>query len=185
MSHSAGPSTTGADSPGESGDDHVPRRPAEGSDRVGPERPSGRRADAVRAAARLAKVAGSALAAADLTLSQYRVLVFLAQRNRPATDVAALLGVTPSTVTSVVDGLVGRGFVDRSSDPADRRRVVLSLTEKGEHAMLAGDEVVANDLDSLLRWLTGEEAERVLVGLELLNRAMEAALDDHFGTPDR
>ncbi len=89
---------------------------------------SARSAAAVRAAARLAKVSGSALADADLTLPQYRVLVFLVARGRPATHVAALLGVTPSTVTSVVDGLVARGLVERSSDPVDRRRVVLSLT---------------------------------------------------------
>jgi DNA-binding MarR family transcriptional regulator len=82
----------------------------------------------VRAAARLARVAGNALAEADLTLTQYRVLVFLDAGDRPASDVAALLDVVPSTVTSVVDGLCTRGLVARGEDPRDRRRVVLSLT---------------------------------------------------------
>lgn len=143
---------------------------------------SARSADAVRAAARLAKVSGSALAEADLTLPQYRVLVFLVARGRPATHVAALLGVTPSTVTSVVDGLVGRGLVDRSSDPDDRRRVVLSLTTDGERAVHQGDRVVGAALDRLLGRLEPDEAESALVGLELLNKAMEAALDERFGS---
>lgn len=140
-----------------------------------------RSADAVRAAARLAKVAGSALADAELTLPQYRVLVFLVPRGRPATHVAALLGVTPSTVTSVVDGLVARGMVERRADPSDGRRVVLGLTPFGERTVARGDAVVGAGLDRLLARLEPGQAEAALVGLELLNHAMEAALDEKFG----
>ncbi len=143
---------------------------------------SARSADAVRAAARLAKVSGSALQDADLTLPQYRVLVFLVIRERPASHVASLLGVTPSTVTSVVDGLVARDLVARKSDPDDRRRVVLALTDDGRTAVEHGDQVVGAALDRLLARLDPSDAERALVGLELLNRAMELALDERFGT---
>lgn len=141
-----------------------------------------RNVDAVRAAARLAKVAGSALAGAELTLPQYRVLVFLATRTRPATHVAALLGVSASTMTSVVDGLAPRGLVSRSPDPSDRRRVLLALTDEGTRVMEQGDELVGEGLERLLQRLDPEQAETALVGLELLNGAMEAALDERFGT---
>lgn len=144
-------------------------------------RATARSADAVRAAARLAKVAGSALAEADLTLAQYRVLVFLDTGDRPASHVAGLLGVRPSTVTSVVDGLTARGLVRRQADPADRRRVVLSLTAAGRRTLQTGDGVVAGRLDRLLDRLDPAEAETVLAGLELLNQAMEAALAERFG----
>lgn len=140
-----------------------------------------RTAGAVRAAARLAKVAGSALAEVDLTLPQYRVLVFLSLRERPASDVAALLGVTPSTVTSVVDGLVGRELVTRRTDTGDRRKVVLSLTPRGRRTVGEGDRVVGERIDRLLDRLEPADAESVLVGLELLNTAMEAVLDERFG----
>jgi DNA-binding MarR family transcriptional regulator len=154
-------------------------------ERPADEHPSGRTrsADAVRAAARLAKVAGSALAEVDLTLPQYRVLVFLSLRARPASDVAALLGVTPSTVTSVVDGLVERHLVERRPDTTDRRRVVLSLTRDGERLVTTGDRVVGERIDRLLDRLAPAEAETALVGLELLNVAMEAVLDERFGPP--
>jgi DNA-binding MarR family transcriptional regulator len=156
-------------------------QPMTGSTSRGASTASARSADAVRAAARLAKVAGSALADAELTLPQYRVLVFLVPRGRPATHVAALLGVTPSTVTSVVDGLVQRGMVERSADERDRRRVVLSLTPFGLSTVERGDQVVGAGLDRLLARLDAPDAERALVGLELLNKAMEAALDERFG----
>ncbi|MHB1138280.1 MAG: MarR family winged helix-turn-helix transcriptional regulator [Microthrixaceae bacterium] len=152
----------------------APRSPRSG--------PTARRADAVRAAARLAKVAGSALHGAELTLPQYRVLVFLAVRSRPATHVAALLGVSASTMTSVVDGLAARGLVSRSADPGDRRRVLLDLTPEGERLLAAGDEVVGAGLERLLARLDASDAETVVRGLELLNQAMELSLDERFGS---
>ncbi|MEZ5239516.1 MAG: MarR family winged helix-turn-helix transcriptional regulator [Microthrixaceae bacterium] len=142
-----------------------------------------RHADAVRAAARLAKVSGSALAEVDLTLAQYRVLVFLDGGARPASHVAALLDVAPSTVTSVVDGLCARGLVRRGKDPHDRRRVVLSLTSRGSDMVRSGDRVVAERLGRLLERMTPEEADTVLVGLESLNAAMEDYLVEKFGRP--
>lgn len=142
---------------------------------------AGRNADAVRAAARLAKVAGTALGEAGLTLAQYRVLVFLDAGERPASHVAALLGVTPSTVTSVVDGLCARSLVERRPDPSDGRRVVLSLTDAGRDQLAAGDEVVGDRLGMLLERLDPTDAEAVLAGLEHLNRAMESYLVERFG----
>lgn len=142
---------------------------------------SARSVDAVRAAARLAKVAGSALTGAELTLPQYRVLAFLSVRERPAAHVAALLGVTPPTVTSVVDGLESRGLVARAVDPDDRRRVRLTITVAGTVALTAGDAVVGDGLDRLLQRLDAADSEAALVGLELLNRAMELALEERFG----
>jgi DNA-binding MarR family transcriptional regulator len=140
-----------------------------------------RDADAVRAAARLAKVAGTALAEGDLSLAQYRVLVFLDRADRPATQVAALLDVTPPTVTSLVDHLEARGLVERKADADDRRRVMCSLTAAGRRALQHGDALVGARLGRLLDRLPDEEAENVRVGLESLNRAMELALADRFG----
>ncbi len=146
--------------------------------------PTERRADAVRAAARLARVAGAALGEAELTLPQYRVLVFLDSGKRPATDVASLLDVTPSTVTSVVDGLVSRDLVQRGEDENDRRRVILSLTDAGCGALRSGDRVVSERLGRLLDRMDSEQSETVLTGLELLNAAMNEYLLEKYGSPE-
>jgi DNA-binding MarR family transcriptional regulator len=84
-------------------------------------------------------------------------------------------------MTSVVDGLVARSYVERSADPGDRRRVMLSLTTAGTTAMHLGDELVGSGLNRLLQRLEPEQAEHALVGLELLNQAMEASLEERFG----
>jgi DNA-binding MarR family transcriptional regulator len=48
-----------------------------------------------------------------------------------AGDLAAVLHVHPSTLTGVLQRLVGQQLVARSDDPGDRRRAVLRLTKRG------------------------------------------------------
>ena len=69
----------------------------------------------------------------DVTLPQHRMLVVLAGHGpQRAVDLAAELGVHPSTVTRTCDRLVRRGLVRRHRDHADRRTVRLGLTDAGK-----------------------------------------------------
>jgi DNA-binding MarR family transcriptional regulator len=45
-----------------------------------------------------------------------------------AGELAAAVGLSPGAVTTALDRLEARGFVTRTRDPADRRRVTLRLT---------------------------------------------------------
>jgi DNA-binding MarR family transcriptional regulator len=75
---------------------------------------------------------------AELTLPQYRMLVLLAGRGQQRTsDLAAQLGVTPSTVTRTGDRLVRRGLAQRLQRADDRRVAWIALTEAGRS--LIGD----------------------------------------------
>ena len=105
------------------------------------------------------------------------MLVFLEAGDRPASDVAALLDVVPSTVTSVVDGLCGPGPRGPGHGPSDRRKVVLSLTDEGRAQVAEGDRVVAARLGHLLDRLPETRPRGRCDGLESLNRAMEDYLD--------
>jgi DNA-binding MarR family transcriptional regulator len=93
-----------------------------------------------RTLARLAKHVERALTPYELTLPQYRLLALLA-------DGAT---ITPPTVTSVVDGLVARGLVERRPDPNDRRRLPLALTGDGEALVRAANTAVGKHLYDLL-----------------------------------
>jgi len=60
--------------------------------------------------------------------------VLLANDGLKSSEVAARGLSSPGTLTSVVDTLVGEGYVERRGDPGDRRVVRLHLTGKGRHA---------------------------------------------------
>src|SRR5688572_6812411 len=51
-------------------------------------------------------------------------------------ELAAHLGITPATLTPVVDALEVSGELTRERDPADRRVVRLTITERGRERMV-------------------------------------------------
>jgi DNA-binding MarR family transcriptional regulator len=73
------------------------------------------------------------LAREGLTESRVHLLWQLQQRG-PCTQrtLAADLGVTPRTITALVDGLVATGFVTREPHPSDRRATLVTFTEHGQ-----------------------------------------------------
>jgi DNA-binding MarR family transcriptional regulator len=81
----------------------------------------------------------------------------------PLGELAALEKVAPPSMTRVVSRLSKGGLVDRSSQPGDKRQVLVGITEEGRR-LLAADrrrrdewlsarlrELSADDLDALSR----------------------------------
>ncbi len=131
-----------------------------------------------RVAARLARVVENALAGVELSLPQYRMLVFLDESGAAAASaLAGRLGVSRPSVTALVDGLVARGWVTRAADPADRRRVSHQVTQTGREVLARADAAVESRLaelaaviptaddraaayDGLGHWLAAMDTER-------------------------
>jgi DNA-binding MarR family transcriptional regulator len=70
------------------------------------------------------------------TVPQVKALWFLAQ-HAPCTvgELANGLGIAMATASEAVDRLVERSLIERKADPADRRRVMLTLTAQGQSMM--------------------------------------------------
>lgn len=65
-----------------------------------------------------------------LTLPQVKALIFLYDNGeRSMTELAMGLAVTLPSASELVDRLIDRGLVERMTDQADRRRVLISLTD--------------------------------------------------------
>ena len=74
----------------------------------------------------------------DLNPSQARALRTLGHHGvlRPG-ELARHLRIAPRSATEVVDGLEERGLVERRADPADRRAVLVGLTDQGRKVLQA------------------------------------------------
>jgi DNA-binding MarR family transcriptional regulator len=136
-----------------------------------------------RTLARLAKQVEWALGPFELTLPQYRLLALLADGAAMSSALAERLAVKPPTVTSVVDGLVARGLVERHPDPNDRRRLPLALSDEGADLVRQANTAVGQRLfdvlgagdepgdpsqaeESLVTWQCGLDAHRARLGAE-------------------
>src|SRR5581483_2305912 len=111
-------------------------------------RPCDEQIDAVLVACRaLVAVAAQSVAAVEdrVALPQLRVLVMIASRGpQNLHSVAEGLGVHPSNATRACDKLVEAHLLHRSDDPADRRNLILRLTESGRqlvHTMMENRRV--------------------------------------------
>lgn len=134
-----------------------------------------------RTIARLARHVERALAEVELSLAQYRVLAFLSEVDSAlASALASRLDVTRPSITTLVDGLVGRGLVVRRPASSDRRQVEHRLTKAGEHALQVADEAVDSRLAQLSSRLDARDSRAAFSGLRAwrtaLLRAREALL---------
>ena len=89
---------------------------------------------AILGAGAIGGLIGTALASLgeDVTLPQFRALVVLRTRGpQRAADLAALLNVTASTSSRMIERLVRKHLVRRVRTPDDRRTVRVSITETG------------------------------------------------------
>ena len=73
----------------------------------------------------------------DLPRNGAFLLAWIDTTGCPRQDLPAELGVTKQAVSQVIDTLVNRGYLIRSPDPGDRRRISLELTGRGEQAVEA------------------------------------------------
>ena len=76
--------------------------------------------------------------------------------SQPA-DIAKDFGISKQAASKLVDSLVVRGYLDRSVDPSDRRRMRLALTERGAAAAKASG-AATDRVDRQLADAVGSEA---------------------------
>ena len=137
------------------------------SQQVGLERGTG------RAVVWLARQVELVLAEQDLTLAQYRLLALLDDRPEAASALAEKLSVARPSVTTVVDGLVARGLVERVTDAHDRRRVNHTITPEGRALIEHADAVIEAGLHKVLEHLEPAGAQGIVAGFGSLRRLTE------------
>ncbi len=130
--------------------------------------------DGIRLLARLARVAERSCQESGISLPQYRLLVSLSAGPRRASELAAHVGVSRPTLTSLVDGLEHAGLLRRVPVPSDRRGIQLEPTEAGQKAMERAEEVMQ---DRLLQLVDPEAASAAGPLID----ALRAALDRERG----
>jgi MarR family transcriptional repressor of emrRAB len=113
------------------------------SDFVRSDQPAGAILELQRTTHALLHALGRDLAGLRISSSETNVLAVLADgRSRTVGELGGATGTRPTTLTSVLDRLEGRGFVAREVDPEDRRSFAIRLTADGQQvAALAGAAV--------------------------------------------
>ena len=94
-----------------------------------------------------------------LSMARTKVLRRLHEQGPTRQNVlAAEFGLSPHSLTHIVDGLERHGLAERQADPTDRRAKLVAITEAGE----AGLRVASATRERLLKQIFGalSEADR-------------------------
>ena len=104
-----------------------------------------------------------------VTMAQMRVLMLLSVVGEARmSDLAHKLGISLSTLSSLVDRLVEAGLAHRRDDPRDRRSVLVSLAPAGTQMLDQFQELGAAHLRLLLGQLDDHDLATVNQAIDLL-----------------
>jgi DNA-binding MarR family transcriptional regulator len=105
----------------------------------------------------------------DLTVPQFRTVAYINRHpGASLSDAAEFIGLTLSSMSILVNGLVERGLVSRETSVADRRRVSLTLTAAGKTMFDDVLERVQSRLAEMVAALSEAERAVVVQAMELL-----------------
>jgi DNA-binding MarR family transcriptional regulator len=122
---------------------------------------------------RILRAANDEMNGCGLSMARTKVLRRLHEQGPTRQNVLAVeFGLSPHSITDIVDGLERLGMAERRPDPTDRRAKLVAITDAGE----VGLDVANVTRERLHTQIFGalSEAERVTF-LRLLERLDEAA----------
>lgn len=110
----------------------------------------------------------------DMTLEQSMVLRYLFFNGKcMSSQLADYCRVNKSAITSKIDRLVAKGYVERIRDEDDRRIVFLKITEKGRDIYENVEDKIEEFIGPYLQELAEEEVEAFLNIYEKITNIIE------------
>ncbi|MEK4003934.1 MarR family winged helix-turn-helix transcriptional regulator [Paenibacillus sp. FSL H3-0333] len=76
-------------------------------------------------------------------------------------EISRFLGLTPPTVTQLINSLEAKQMVERQADPSDRRVVRIKLTEQGKIITRRARDHMDATLNRMVEYLGEEESDQL------------------------
>lgn len=105
----------------------------------------------------------------DITNNEMHVIDVVGPEGGNMSGIAAKLRITMGSLTTSMNGLVAKGYVERQRSEEDRRVVNVRLTEKGLRAYEKHREYHMQMIDAMMRTMDEEEIPvlaKALTGLK-------------------
>lgn len=115
----------------------------------------------------------------QLSITELLVLgIMNKKKTSRVLQLATVIGVSPSTLTGILDRLVLQGFLERSQDPHDRRSVCMTATPKLESFVGTWTAPIEETLRARLAPMAESRKKRLTADLQLLLESLEGEGED-------
>ena len=91
------------------------------------------------------------------------------------TDLCHLMGVSTPRITIILNMMEKEGLIERSASTKDRRRIIVSLTEKGWEKVLNRDQKNYYYFEKVYEKLGQKDTEALLRSLQVMEEIYEKA----------
>ncbi len=107
----------------------------------------------------------------SLSVDQFRSLAFV-RRNEGTSlsELAQFIGLTLPSISKLIDGLVERQLVGREGSLDDRRRISLTITERGRSIHESARQGTQESIAQRLTALSPEEQETIAQAMQSLRK---------------
>lgn len=112
----------------------------------------------------------------SMTPGNLQLLFMLLDGAASLSELAELHNVSLPTMSRTVSRLEKIGWVERSSDPTDRRVTLIALTEDGQRRLLEMSEVAQKTFRKALESTSKSDREQLSAGLDVMRRTFDLYL---------
>ncbi|MCP4584138.1 MAG: MarR family transcriptional regulator [candidate division Zixibacteria bacterium] len=93
----------------------------------------------------------------------HTIMIIGGKQGLGVADLAGRLGITKGAVSQMVNRLVDKGFINKSQDPDNGKRVILELTNKGKIAYYSHEKMHEETDKELIKYLKSLKAKELSV----------------------
>lgn len=106
----------------------------------------------------------------DLSITEVHTIEAIGMcGEKSMSEIAAKLLITVGTLTTAINNLIKKGYVERRREEKDRRVVLISLTHKGRIVYRVHERFHSNMIKEIITGLNEEETDILITSLEKLN----------------
>ena len=102
-------------------------------------------------------------------MSEYFLLQYVSSSDLGPSEIAEALQLPAHAISRKLDSLGRGGFLERTLDPHDARKRVLTITAKGRGVLQEASTTMNEEVEHLLSVLAPEALESFLTSLEALS----------------
>lgn len=114
----------------------------------------------------------------DLTINELHAIEAIGTEAKTMTEIAKKLNVTVGTLTTMINHLVKKEYVERTSTEEDRRVVQIVLTNKGRFAYRLHDRFHHVMIKNMLQDIDESQYEVLIQALSALDRFVKETYDN-------
>lgn len=114
----------------------------------------------------------------DLSQTIGYVLINIEKEGTPATKIAPLMGMEPTSLSRLLKSMETRGLIYRKGDEEDKRVVRIFLTDEGIEKRKLAKETVLNFNEKLLKRIGQDDLKRLIEVFDIIKQCVDDEMDE-------